>query len=244
MKFNLKRHEVYNLKRIFLFLILVAATGTLTVSSLFAQDIQTADRYFDKISQTYAKIQDYEAHITITQGTTVMKGTIFYKKPDLIRIDFTDPKDQVIVSNGDTLTIYIPKQSAVFQQSLKQAGGQAVGAPSLANEEGLQLLRKNYSIAYLESPTPVPLDKGSTEKVVKLKLEWRSTGEGFRQLELDIGDQNNLIRRIIGVSANYEKTQFDFTNIQVNQNLPNGRFNYNPPQTANIYPNFLFVPQS
>jgi outer membrane lipoprotein-sorting protein len=230
------------LKRQIVVLLLALALGVVETVAVFGQDILTADKYFDKISQNYAKVQDYEADITITQGDSVMKGTIDYKKPDLIRIDFSDPKDQVIVSDGTTLTIYIPKQSAVFQQSLKQ--GTTAGGPAIANAEGLDLLKKSYSIAYLENPTPVPLDKNSSEKVVKLKLEWRSTGEGFRQLELDIGDQSGLIRRIVGVSASYEKTQFDFTNIKTNQNIPAGRFKYDPPQTANIYPNFLFVPQS
>jgi outer membrane lipoprotein-sorting protein len=231
------------LKRPIFLAFIAASVAFVSAQSVSAQQILTADKYFDKISQNYAQINDYEADIAITQLKNTMKGVLYYKKPDLMRIDFSEPKDQVIVSDGTKLTIYIPKQSAVFQQTL-QKGTQTTSAPLLANEEGLQLLKKNYSIAYLESPTPVALDKGSTEMVIKLKLEWRSTGEGFRQLELDIGDKSGLIRRIIGVSATFEKTQFDFTNIKTNQNIPQGRFKYEPPQTANIYPNFLFVPQS
>lgn len=231
------------MKRSFFSLLTFAIAGFFTAPHLFAQNIQTADAYFNKISQNYGQIRDYEADIKITQGSNVMRGVIYYKKPDLIRIDFSEPANQVIVSDGTNLTIYIPKQSAVFEQSLKQTGVSTGAAPILANQEGLQLLRENYSIAYLNNPTPVPLDKGSSEMVVKLKLEWRSSGEGFRQLELDIGATDGLIRRIIGISANYEKTQFDFTNIRTNQSLPDGRFRYQPPQTANKYPNFLFVPQ-
>lgn len=209
--------------------------------SLYAQEILTASHYFDQISENYAHISDYVAHLTITQKAGAMRGTLYYKKPDLMRIDFSDPANQVIVTNGKVLTIYIPSESAVFQQTLAKGSG-GTGA-NLATSEGLQLLRKNYSIAYLESPKPVPLDAGSSEKVVKLKLEWRTTEEGFRQLELDIGT-NGLIRRIIGVTPTYERIQFDFTDIQTNQNIPDGRFRYHPPETANTYPNFLFVPES
>lgn len=231
------------LKRLFPFLLTFTITSLFIAPQVFAQNIETAGAYFNKVSQVYAHIRDYVADITITQGKTVMTGVIYYKKPDFIRIDFTQPSEQVIVSDGTTLTIYIPKQRAVFEQSLKQAGVSAGAAPVLANQEGLQLLRENYSIAYLNNPTPVPLEPGSSEMVVKLNLQWRSTGQGFRQLELDIGAKDGLIRRIIGVSANYETTQFDFTNIRTNQSLPDGRFRYSPPQTANKYRNFLFVPQ-
>ncbi len=207
-----------------------------------AQDIETAASYFDKISDNYSHIDDYEANIAITQNDSVMRGIIYYKEPAFMRIDFSDPADQVIVTNGQTLTIYIPRQSAVFQQTLKKGGPQAGGGASLANRQGLELLRKNYTIAYLTSPDPVPLDADSPEKVVKLKLEWRSTDEGFRQLELDVG-ANGLIRRIVGITVGFEKVQLDFTDIETNQNIPDGRFKYDPPQTANIYPNFLFVPE-
>lgn len=232
------------LKRPIKIAIIAAVAGLFSAQFLAAQQILTADNYFAKISQNYAHITDYKADIAITQGKNVMKGVLYYKKPDLMRIDFSQPKDQVIVSDGTKLTIYIPKQSAVFEQTLQKGTQTTTTTPMLANEEGLQLLRKNYSIAYLESPKPVPLEKGASEMVVKLKLEWRSSGEGFRQLELDIGAKDGLIRRIVGVSSTFEKTQFDFTQIDTNQAIPQARFRYKPPQTANVYPNFLFVPQS
>ena len=76
---------------------------------LGAQDILTAANYFNEISQRYGKIQDYEADITITRGEDIMAGKLFYKTPNLLRIDFTEPKDQVLVTDGKLLTIYIPK---------------------------------------------------------------------------------------------------------------------------------------
>lgn len=232
------------LKRHFYLITALTALALCATHPVGAQEILTAAKYFDTISQNYAHVDDYQAHIVITQGDATMRGTIYYKKPSFMRIDFTDPQDQVIVTNGETLTIYIPKQSAVFQQTLqKGASTGAGGGANLANAQGLELLKRNYSIAYLESPDAVPIDPGSSEKVVKLKLEWRSTDEGFRQLELDIA-ASGLIRRIVGITPSYEKIQFDFTDIKTNQNIPAGRFRYDPPQTANIYPNFLFVPES
>lgn len=230
------------LKRRFFIAAVAIAGALLSAQQVAAQQILTADKYFENVSHNYAGINDYEADITITQNNATMQGVLYYKKPNLMRIDFSEPKDQVIVSDGTKLTIYIPKQSAVFEQTLKKGTESSTGA-LMANQEGLALLQANYSIAYLDSPQPVPLDTGSKDMVIKLKLEWRSTGEGFRQLELDIGAKSGLIRRIIGVSASFEKTQFDFSNIRTNQGIPQARFRYKPPPTANVYPNFLFVPQ-
>jgi hypothetical protein len=121
----------------------------------------------------------------------------------------------------------------------------------MASEQGLLLLKRNYSVAYLVGPDPMPLDEPtldesgampSQELVVKMKLDWRSTDEGFRQLEISVGE-NGLIRRINGVTVGYENIQFDLTNILVNQNIPDARFDYESPATANIFENFLFEPE-
>ena len=59
---------------------------------------------------------------------------------------------------------------------------------------------------------------------------------------MSIGE-NGLIRRIIGVTVDYENIQFDFENILVNQNIPEARFRYDSPASANVFENFLFEPE-
>ena len=202
-----------------------------------AQEILTAEYYFDQVSARYGKIQDYTATISITQGETVMTGTLYYKNPNLLRIDFTDPEDQVLVTNGSELTIYIPKYEVILVQKLRRRSQAALA--SMASEQGLNLLKKNYGVAYLSGPEFVPLEEGSEEQVRKLKMESRSTAEGFRQIVLAIG-RTGLIRRITGVTIGYEEFVLDLTDIVVNQNIPDTRFEYDSPPYANVYNDFLF----
>ncbi len=216
---------------IFIFLLLFTAVMAP------AQEILTAEKYFDEISDRYGKVQDYEANITITKGDTVMKGVIYYKSPNLLRIDFTEPKDQVLVTNGEELTIYIPKYEVIMKQKLRKRSNAAVA--SMASKQGLTFLKRNYGIGYLIGPSPVPLDEKSKEKVIKLKLTSRSNIEGFRQIILSIGE-NGLIRRIKAVTINYDELVFDFTDIKINQNIPDTRFDYDAPAYANVFNNFLF----
>jgi outer membrane lipoprotein-sorting protein len=79
--------------------------------------------------------------------------------------------------------------------------------------------------------------------VTKLQLDWRSTTEGFRKLIISV-TETFLIRRIVGTTANYEEIQFDFEDIRLNQNLPEARFDYEAPASANMFPNFLFEQES
>lgn len=212
----------------------------ITVNSS-GQEIFTAENFFDRISATYGEVKDYIAQVSVTVEKEVMEGTLFYKIPNLLRIDFSNPEDQVLVTDGKKLTLYIPQYRVVMSQTLKRRSSAAIAA--MASRQGLLLLKRNYSIAYLQSPSPVPLDEKSKEMVTKLKLSWKSSDEGFRELILSVNSEG-LIRRIEGITVGYQKIVFDFRNIRLNQNIPESRFRYDPPASANVIENFLFDPES
>ncbi|MCF7928577.1 MAG: outer-membrane lipoprotein carrier protein LolA [Spirochaetales bacterium] len=201
------------------------------------QDIQTAVDYFDRVSERYGRIVDYTARVVITEDEETMTGRLFYKSPHMLRINFEQPEEQVLVSNGETLQVYIPQYQVVMTQSLKRRSDAAIS--SMADKQGLELLKKNYSIAYLHGPEPEPLDEENGEEVVKLRLTWRSSNVGFRQLDISV-NQDLLIRRIKGVTSRYDTVQMDYLEIETNQNIPDARFDYEADSSANVFDNFLY----
>lgn len=225
-------------------LVFILAFFILSVFSVSAQEMITAVNFFENISVFYGDVFDYEAELSITQTTgneeLVSTGLIYYKNPNLLRIDFSDPEEQVICVTGENLMIYLPAQVVVMTQKLQRHNDATLA--SMASSQGLELLEKGYSIGYLEGPDPVPLEEGSEELVTKLKLEWRTTEQGFRQIEMSIG-ANNLIRRMKALTTEMEEVQFDFRNININQNIPDARFDYEAPASAYEIKNFLFEPE-
>jgi outer membrane lipoprotein-sorting protein len=206
---------------------------------LAAQEILTAENFFDQVSEVYGEVRDYIAKATIVQEKEVMSGTLYYKSPNLLRIDFTSPAEQVLVTDGSRLTVYIPLYRVVMSQALRRRPAGAL--PSMVSKQGLALLKRNYYMAFLEGPGKVPLDPGSSLMVTKLKLTWRTNSEGFREMVLSVNSQN-MICRIDAVTVGYQKIQFSFEDIKVNQNIPDARFKYDPPASANVQENFLFEP--
>ena len=85
---------------------------------LFSQGILTAPVYFRSVSEYYGTINDYEADMNIKAKNQSMSGHVSFKRPDLLRIDFTNPEEQVICFNGDLLTIYLPGSSAILNQTV------------------------------------------------------------------------------------------------------------------------------
>jgi outer membrane lipoprotein-sorting protein len=115
----------------------------------------------------------------------------------------------------------------------------AAGA-SMASAQGLALLRRNYVPSFVTGPDPVPLNADSQEMVVKLRLIRRSSSEGFREIILSVDNNSKLIRRMEGRTITEGRVQFDFSNIRINIGIPEQRFIYDSPASANMYNNFLF----
>jgi outer membrane lipoprotein carrier protein len=223
------------LRKVSCLLLCVCAAGIIS-----AQTITTADAFFSAVSENYAKINDYSANIAITTGTRgeAMSGRAIFKKPNLLRIDFTNPDQQTIVFNGEVLTIYLPSYNVVLNQTVDKGGG-ASGA-SLATPQGLSLMKRYYSIAYETGPDPVALDDKNPEQVVVLVLSRRTTTEMFRTIRLMISLETKLIRRIEARTISGDQIQFDFTGYSLNQGILDNRFVYDSPASANMFNDFLF----
>lgn len=218
---------------------ILSAVIILFPSIFYSQGITTAGAYFKSVSDYYSTIKDYEASVEISADRREMAGKVSFKRPDLLRIDFSNPQDQVIVFNGDMLTVYLPGAAAVLQQSATSGKG-GMGGASLASPNGLSLLSRYYVIAYEIGQEPVPLEEGSSEKVIKLVLNRRNSSEAFRFIRLAISADTKLIRRVEAVTSRGEVFLFSFTDYKLNQDISDQRFIYDPPSSANNYNNFLF----
>ncbi len=204
-----------------------------------AQDITTAVQYFNLVADRYGQVNTYEGRVTIGIGKSrVMAGNISFKAPSLLRIDFTDPPDQVIDFDGETLTVYIPELHAVLEQAGADKPG--AGSATLATREGLKMMKRSYSIAFESSPAPLALDDAPGETAVRLVLTRTSAAEGFTTIKLYVNPDTKLIRRMEGTTLSGDKMTFDFLAIKTNVDIPTARFTYDSPASANVYNNFLF----
>ena len=207
---------------------------------LFAQNITTASAYFKTISEYYGTIKDYEVDFEIKIEKNESRGKLSFKAPNLLRMDYTNPEEQVICFNGDMLTIYIKEPAeAVLQQQVTP--GSAGNATNLSTPQGLSLMSRYSTVAYETGQNAEPLEEGSDEMVVKLILTRKSASEAFRYIKLAINNDTKLIRRIEAVTPKGEEFVFDFFDYVLNQNLSEQRFVYDAPSSANNYNNFLFT---
>lgn len=202
----------------------------------FSEGILTASAYFQSVSDFYGTIKDYEADLEIKAGKNLMSGRVSFKRPDLLRIDFSNPAEQVICFNGDTLTIYLPGSAAILNQSVDARSSGA----NLSSPQGLALLNRYYTAKYEIGQDAVPLDDNSDEMVIKLVMHRRSAAEAFTTIKIDINASTSLIRRIVATTPQNDVFTFDFMNYELNKGISDQRFLYDAPASANNYNNFLY----
>ena len=206
----------------------------------FCQSITTASVFFAGMSERYGALSDYTANLTVSTGSKgqTMEATVYFKRPNRLRIDFTKPNEQVILFTGDTLTIYVPSYRMVLNQTIEKDS--SVGTANLATPQGLSLLKRSYTIAYETGAASQPLEEGSSEQVVVLALNRRSASETFRSIRLLVSPETKLIRRIEAWPISGSKLTFDFSYYRLNTGIPDSRFLYDIPPNADMLNNFLF----
>jgi outer membrane lipoprotein-sorting protein len=205
-----------------------------------SEKIVTAAAFFAQVSAQYGTVKDYEANLTITtgaKGESVQKGKIYYKSPVYMRIDFSIPAGQVVVTDGEKLTVYTPSPKTILVQRYdKKTGAQLA---QMASSQALSFLQQDYLIAFESTPTYVPLEEGSKESVMKLLLKGANQSATYRQITLSIS-KDMMIRRMECETNGNGKLTLDYQNIRINQNIPDARFDYDGPPDAAVINNFLY----
>ncbi len=220
------------MKRHALALIAFFAAGLLA-----AQDegvLTVATDIFNRTSNIYAKLNDYQSSIRITKGDKTQSGLLLYNSRNMLKIEFYDPKGQVILVTQESLQIYMPSHQTILEQKFTDAKA------SLASTGGFSLLKSNYSVSFAEAGL-VPLSPGSGEKVYKLSLyPYAGSTEGFKYIVMSILPGSFLIRRIEAVNLKNERIAFEYDGISINPGIPLTRFTIDTPNLTNVYPNFLY----
>jgi len=210
-------------------------TEKVEVKDILSKDIEivSVNDIKKTMSSRYESINDYTAEFIWINGDANYRGKIQYKKPDKILMDFEEPADQKIVSNGKVLNVYIPYLKVVCQQSLGEETESSILLTT--SEEGLSRLFNEYSFSFYD--TSLPRQFGST-MAYHLKLIQKHPGVGFNKIDIWVS-KNGLILQSNGVSQNGIKVSLSFSKIKLNTELPDYIFNFEVPTDAQIIRNII-----
>jgi len=198
------------------------------ILSLFSFS-QTAEDTAMRLENMLHSTQTLEARFEHNYYSAVVstplkeKGKIYFKKPDLMRWEYTDPENNVYLFKGDKYQWYFAEDNQLMRGSITEEGHES---EILLLLSGQKKLFDFYTIANSPFPTDNPQN-------AQIKLTPKQDDDGSFLL-LEIAKNNGLIRTIIFMDWEGNKTEFRFSRIKTNASLPKNIFELKLPSDVEI----------
>lgn len=191
-----------------------------------------------KIQKAYTAIQTYEADFSQQYSmkafgqTKTSKGHVTFAKPPAgskdggkMRWDYTEPKDNLVVSDGTTLWSYVASEKQARKMMVKDsqmptALAFLTGKGDLAKEFNLELAPKqDMKGGYVLKATP----KQATNL--------------YNFVMFYVDGTTFQVRRVLIVDAQDNRNRFDFDKPKVNGTVNNSIFTWAPPAGVSVVTN-------
>ena len=194
---------------------------------------QSPDIVMDRAVKAYSALTSVRAEFRqsitnpVTGTSSTSRGVLLRKDPNLLSINFTDPKGDRIVSDGQSLWIYLPST----------APGQVIKTSAKANNA---LAMVDPGGAFLSSPSTRFTMSGagtatiSGRKMHVVNLVPKKENGIFTRATVWVDAQSSLIRQFEVTDANGLKRVVTITAIQPNASVAASEFRFTPSKTVRI----------
>ncbi len=189
------------------------------LSSAWADDGQAI---LESIQKQYESVDTFRAHfiqrayVKIMDQTQESEGEVSIKKPGKMKWVYNAPDPQILVSNNQTLWLYIPDENQVTKTSIQDIYTTNTPASFFS---GKGKLADTFQVKNLSH----------NGNVVTLFLKPQKEGQDLKELVL-FADNKNY--QIIG-SKVYDglgnRTEIQFSNIKINLQIPDQLFEFKIP---------------
>lgn len=184
----------------------------------------------DKVQAFYDKTQTFQADFTqeftatLHNKKTTSTGTVTFLKPGKMSWRYTDPKGNRIVSDGKTLRVYEQANAQMYETAVDKA--QYPAALSFLTGQGK--LSDSFGFE-LKTGAEMKFPGGSVLIGVP-----KTPSPAFKKVLFYVDDATSQVRRVMILDNQGSKNRFDFNSPKVNQTIPEGEFNFQPPANTSI----------
>ena len=181
----------------------------------------------DAVQKNYEKVLTYEAefiqksYIKMMDKTQDVKGTVSIKKPGKMKWRYGAPDTQVLISNGNTLWLYVPDEEQATKVPIESIYSSNTPALFLA---GKGKLTQSFNV---ES---VNLDKNS----LIVTLTPKADDQSLIRLQLFVDKKNYQITGSTVYDKLGNKTEILFSNIKINREITEKTFQFQAPANVEV----------
>jgi chaperone LolA len=210
------------MKRLICFLAIVALS--------FAQTAEDVAVRVENTLRSYRSFQaDFEQlYFSATVSVPLHeKGKLYFKKPNLMKWEYRDPEEKIFLIKDDSFWDYNKEEKQLIKYDL--SGGEH-NSEVLSLLSGQVVLLDRYSVELNPFPTENP-----NSLQIKLTPKDEESADTFLLLEID--EKTWFIQKLISFDWTGNKTEFRFSKIKTNLNLPDRTFELRIPSDVEIIEN-------
>ena len=180
-----------------------------------------------RLQERYDRTSDFVADFRQTVEVPTLEralesnGRVFYKRPGRMRWEFQKPEQQTIVADGTTLWVYQPEQEQVLKAPFRAAFRSTTPVSFLF---GVGKLEQDFR----------PSVMSADEQTVRLRLEPKKKDADIGLLVLTVARETWDIRGAEVTDPLGNVTRLEFTNLEREVGLEDGRFRFDVPDGVDV----------
>lgn len=210
------------------------ASATAPSQPAAAQPTTTADAKLDavvdSIQKTYDATTDFSGSFvqrytyTLLRRTQESRGTVKFKKPGLMRWDYTAPDKKSFVVDGKSLWLHQPADQNAFVNACFQQDGLTA---SVAFLWGQGRIREQFDVKWFAGVFGDKTDH-------HLELIPKQGNTVFAKLILVVDPKTSRVKQSIVVDPSGNVNQFIYSDLKFSQNLSDKAFQFTPPAGTHV----------
>ncbi len=158
------------------------------------------------------------------QITDTAYGHALFKRPGMMRWEYQHPDKQQIITDGQTLWIYLPDDAQVTIGKFPTFFRDGKGAGFLSD---ITLIRKKFMVTMGESPS---------DNTYLLKLWPREKNPDFNVIQLTVSKKSSDVIQIVTYNAYGDETRIELSKFDYTTEIDDALFQFKvPPGTDVIY---------
>ena len=204
----------------------------LDLAQAAAQTDAELKKIVDQMQKTYESTNDFRAHFTQRFTNTMLRrtmeseGTVQFKKPGLMRWDYTAPHKKSFIVDDGKLWVYTPEDNtAMVNRCFKQDGLTA----SISFLWGSGNIAEQFNVSFFEGTFGEKTDH-------HLALLPKTPNSAFAKIILVIDPKSFRVKQSIVVDTQGNVNQFIYDHLRFNRKLKRKAFAFTPPKGTHVAP--------
>jgi len=193
-----------------------------------AKDLEAA---LDGLQKKYSQVRDLkmqfiQSYKNPRRGAKTETGTLLLKRPGMMRWEYKTPVEKLFVSNGKTVSFYLPQENQLQKTKVKESRDQRIPFLFLLGKGNF---KRDFS--KVEWATDVkPFFQGN-----RVILAYPKKGiDEFARILMEFSPQTFQLQRVTVFDIDGTMSEFVFTDIEQNLGMASGIFEFRPPPGTEV----------